>query len=104
MVNTLRYKILKETTESAIRRYSEAFYAASWLNLVEHEVYYQITLNDRFINEFYTHQELCCMRDLIREGKWVKWVDGKVILCSCGPKYKELDEYHDYDNCVNGAD
>jgi hypothetical protein len=109
MVNTLRYKILKETTENAIRRYSETTYAAAWLNLVEDEVYYQIKLNDwQYVNNFYTTLEVQCMRDLIREGMWVKWVDGEIRLCRCGLKHMgtpfELDEYADYDNHVNGAD
>jgi hypothetical protein len=108
MVNALRYKILTETTDKAIRRYCKTFYGRPWLSLVEDEVYYQIVLNDpKYVDDFYTDKEVRCMRDLIREGKWVKYRDGELILCRCDKNtaiYSETDSFLDYNNHINGAD
>lgn len=101
MVNTFRYKIYKESTENAIRRYSEAHYAASWFMNIENEVYSHIVNNTPFIHQFFTYHEICYMRDLIREGLWVKWINGEVLLTRNKP---QQEEYFDYDTCVNGAD
>ena len=102
MVNVLRYKIMSETTEKAISRYSEHTYSASWLNLVEDEVFYLVQLEDPFIYEFFTKHELACMKDMQREGKWLKRVNEKIVFYTWQkqPKYESID----YDNCVNGAD
>jgi hypothetical protein len=101
MVNTLRYKIMTESVVNAIGRYSQEFYAATWLELVEDEVFYQVSLDDSIIYDFYTTHELACMKDMIREGLWVKWREGQPRLY----RWKKMSiQEIDFDNCINGAD
>ena len=100
MVNILRYKIYKETVENAIRRYSEDHWCAGWYSGVEEDVYNLMKTNDPYFMKYFTTIERSHMQDLDREGMWVVWKNGEVLLT----KSHSSTEYMDYDNCVNGAD
>lgn len=74
-------KILKETVEGAIRKFSEDKSSISWFDGVEDSVM-DIIENDIHANEIFNEYQMIAMRELLRRGYWLKWDEeiGRPIL------------------------
>lgn len=65
-------KLLKETVEDAISKYSQDNHAASWLNGIESKVF-DIIENDVNAGMHFTDYQMRAMRELISRGYWIEW-------------------------------
>lgn len=76
---------MKDLTEEAIKSYSKKVYSTVWENDVEFIVLDLIKNNKQNIFDHFTEKQISAMRDLIREGYWVKYQDislseGEIVL------------------------
>lgn len=67
-------KLLKETVEDAIGRYSQDNHAAGWLNGIEDKVL-DIIENDPNAAMHFNQFQMKAMKDLVNRGYWVKWCE-----------------------------
>lgn len=67
-------KVLKETVEEAILKFSEEKHAANWFSGIE-DIVFDIIENDPNANQIFKEYQMIAMRELIRRGYWLKWDD-----------------------------
>ena len=68
---------LMSITESAIRKYSEERYAASWMTGVELTVLEGVMKNDSKVLRSFIEFEVVGMNALISKGYWVSYADAR---------------------------